>query len=122
MSDPAPPRMWHVTLTLAGAAVPADDVRSALERLAHDHPFLLTGRYASGRAEVRYWEEATQLDDAAALALRLWGEHRTTARLPDWEVVGLEVVDRDTFFRRGVHGELDIRLGPADEVRPFGAD
>ena len=31
--------------------------------------------------------------DAASLALRMWNEHRTTADLPDWKVVGLEVVD-----------------------------
>ena len=57
-------------------------MRSALERLAHERPFLLSARYAADRAELRYWEEARDLEDAAALALRLWGEHRLTADLP----------------------------------------
>ncbi|MDI2127402.1 hypothetical protein [Yinghuangia seranimata] len=87
-------RMWHITLTVAGQAVPPDDIRRALERLAHDHPFLLAGRYATDQAEIRYWEEARDLQDAAALALRLWGEHRRSAGLPQWEIIGLEVVDR----------------------------
>ncbi|UGQ09807.1 hypothetical protein LO772_23240 [Yinghuangia sp. ASG 101] len=93
-------RMWHITLTVAGGAVPSDDIRRGLEQLAHDHPFLLVGRYASDHAEVRYWEEARDLQDAAALALRLWGEHRRSAGLPPWEIIGLEVVDRGTWQQR----------------------
>src|SRR5690606_28831775 len=75
-----------------------------LQQLAHDHPFLLTGRYASDRAEIRYWEEARDLHDAAAVALRLWGEHRRTAQLPPWEIVGLEGIDRDTYHQRVSEG------------------
>jgi hypothetical protein len=52
--------------------------------------------------------------DALAMALRLWGEHRRTAGLPTWNVVGLEVVDRATHRRRGGSGAL---LSPG--VRPF---
>ena len=48
-------RMWHVTLTVEGAAVSSHEIRAALERLSEEHPFLLAGRYASNRAEVRYW-------------------------------------------------------------------
>ncbi len=72
--------MWHVTLTVVGEAVEAAEVRSALERLTHERPFLLSARYAADRAELRYWEEARDLEDAAALALRLWGEHRSHRR------------------------------------------
>jgi hypothetical protein len=86
--------MWHVTLTVVGDAVEPGEVRAALERLTHEQPFLLSARYAPDRAELRYWEEARDLEDAAALALRLWGEHRTSAGLPPWRVAGLEVVDR----------------------------
>lgn len=99
-----PPRLWHVTLSAAGPAAPPGSVRRALERLAADHPFLLTSRYAADHAEIRYWEEAPDLHDAAALALRLWGEHRRTAQLPPWEIVGLEVVDRETFHQRLTEG------------------
>lgn len=103
-----PRRMWHVTLTVGGAATRRPSVRAALVRLANERPFLMTGRYDRDRAEVRYWEEAERLEDAAALALRLWGEHRVSAGLPPWEVVGLEIVDQDTFHRRGAQGGLRV--------------
>ena len=92
---------WHVTLTVAGDAVVESEIRGGLERLSHEHPFLLSGRYGQDRAEVRYWEEAPDAGTVVSLALRLWDDHRATALLPDWCVVGVEVVDRDTFHRRG---------------------
>ncbi|MDQ1602295.1 MAG: hypothetical protein QOE01_140 [Actinomycetota bacterium] len=113
-----PIAMWHVTLTVSGAAVAAGDIKAALERLAHERPFLLTARYAEDRAELRYWEEARELEDAAALALRLWGEHRISADLPAWRVSGLEVVDRTTFQLRATDS-LVPALMPAGGVRPF---
>ncbi len=97
-------RLWHITLSVSGAEAPLKEVRRALEQLAHDHPFLLTSRYANDHAEIRYWEEARDLHDAAAVALRLWGEHRSTARLPPWEIVGLEVIDRETYHQRIAEG------------------
>jgi hypothetical protein len=39
--------------------------------------------------------------DVASLALRLWTEHRESAGLPSWEVVGLEVVEKALRDRRG---------------------
>ena len=110
--------MWHVTLTVVGDEVDAGEVRAALERLTHERPFLLSARYAVDRAEIRYWEEARDLEDAAALALRLWGEHRSTAALPPWRVAGLEVVDRATFQRRAMDSPAPA-LVPAGGVRPF---
>ncbi|MDX3801457.1 hypothetical protein [Streptomyces sp. AK04-3B] len=101
-------RLWHVTLSVSGEEAPVQEVRRALEQLAHDHPFLLTSRYAGDHAEIRYWEEARDLHDAAAVALRLWGEHRQTAGLPPWEIVGLEVIDRQTYHQRIAEG-----YGPA---------
>ncbi|WP_055489985.1 hypothetical protein [Streptomyces sp. TP-A0356] len=98
------PRLWHVTLSVSGDEAPLTEVRRALEQLAHDHPFLLTSRYACDHAEIRYWEEARDLHDAAAVALRLWGEHRQSAGLPPWEIVGLEVIDRDTYHQRVAEG------------------
>ncbi|MGX1269921.1 hypothetical protein [Streptomyces phaeoluteigriseus] len=102
------PRLWHVTLSVSGEEADLKEVRRALEQLAHDHPFLLTSRYAVDHAEIRYWEEARDLHDAAAVALRLWGEHRQTAGLPPWEIVGLEVIDRQTYHLRIAEG-----YGPA---------
>lgn len=98
------PRLWHVTLSVSGAETPLKEVRRCLEQLAHDHPFLLTSRYAVDHAEIRYWEEARDLHDAAAVALRLWGEHRQSAGLPPWEIVGLEVIDRETYHQRIAEG------------------
>ncbi|MFB7913372.1 hypothetical protein [Streptomyces sp. NPDC056061] len=100
----APSRLWHVTLSVSGVEIPLGEVRRGLEQLAHDHPFLLTSRYANDHAEIRYWEEARDLHDAAAVALRLWGEHRSTAGLPPWEIVGLEVIDRETYHQRVAEG------------------
>lgn len=97
-------RLWHITLSVSGQEAPLNEVRRALEQLAHDHPFLLTSRYAADHAEIRYWEEARDLHDAAAVALRLWGEHRHTAKLPPWEIVGLEVIDRETYHQRVAEG------------------
>lgn len=106
--EPAPQpeqaRLWHITLSVSGPEAPLKEVRRGLEQLAHDHPFLLTSRYANDHAEIRYWEEARDLHDAAAVALRLWGEHRLSAQLPPWEIVGLEVIGRDTYHQRVAEG------------------
>lgn len=111
-------RLWHVTLSVAGAEAPLREVRKALEQLAHDHPFLLTSRYANDHAEIRYWEEARDLHDAAAVALRLWGEHRSSASLPPWEIVGLEVIGRETFRQRREEGYGPAPATPVG-VHPF---
>ncbi len=112
------PRLWHVTLSVSGDEAPLKEVRRALEQLAHDHPFLLTSRYAGDHAEIRYWEEARDLHDAAAVALRLWGEHRQTAGLPPWEIVGLEVIDRETYHQRVAEGYGPPPASPVG-VHPF---
>ncbi|WP_310726656.1 hypothetical protein [Streptomyces sp. N2A] len=111
-------RLWHITLSVSGAEAPLREVRRALEQLAHDHPFLLTSRYANDHAEIRYWEEARDLHDAAAVALRLWGEHRSTAKLPPWEIVGLEVIDRETYHQRIAEGYGPPPAAPVG-VHPF---
>ena len=95
--------LWFVTVTVAGDVVEAQKIKSGLERLSHEHPFLLSGRYSADRAEVRYWEEGADAQSVLDLAVGLWQEHRASAGLPDWEVVGVEVIDRETFHRRGRH-------------------
>ncbi|MFP3991308.1 hypothetical protein U9R90_28345 [Streptomyces sp. E11-3] len=112
------PRLWHVTLSVSGPPAPLPEIRRGLEQLAHDHPFLLTSRYADDHAEIRYWEEARDLHDAAAVALRLWGEHRQSAQLPPWEIVGLEVIDRDTYHQRVAEGYGPPPAAPVG-VHPF---
>lgn len=109
--------MWHVTLTVGGTPTDSAEVRSALDRLAAEQPFLLGARYGSDRVELDYWEEAEGCEDAAALALRLWGEHRVTAHLPAWEVLGLEVVERETFSEREAAGAPAVLLAPVGKPR-----
>lgn len=109
--------MWHVTLTVGGEPWTATEVRLALERLAAEQPFLLSARYAGDCAEVRYWEEASDLEDAAALALRLWAEHRESAGLPPWHPLALDVAEQQTYQRRG--DRSGPRLVPAGGIRPF---
>lgn len=119
-AEPAPDeRLYHVTLTVAGPELPVAEVRAALERLATHHQLLLSGRYATDRAEVRFWDEGQHLRDAAARALLLWSDYSELAALPPWEVVGLEVVDRGTFHARGRNGELTVPPVGAGDVRPF---
>src|SRR3954451_19375945 len=113
------PRMWLVTLTVGAPPVDRDEVRDALARLTVEQPFLLEGRYGRDRVELRYWEEAAECTDACALALRLWGEHRDSAGLPAWSVVGLEVLDRDTAQRRAHEPPGQTLVGPAGQWRPF---
>ncbi len=93
-------RLWHVTVTVAGDGHDPEVVREAMTRLLDERPFLHALRFSGDRAEIRYWEEAPDMLDAASLALRLWDEHRESAALPCWEVVGLEVVEREAFQRR----------------------
>ena len=118
---PAPPEplMWHVTLTVAGDPVSSESIKVALERLSDLHPFLLAGRFSTDRAEVRYWEEADDAETAASLALRLWSEHLDSAGLPLWSVVGVEVIDRETFHRRGQWVAERPGLMAAGRVVPF---
>jgi hypothetical protein len=111
-------KLWHITLSVSGTEAPLKEVRRGLEQLAHDHPFLLTSRYANDHAEIRYWEEARDLHDAAAVALRLWGEHRSSAKLPPWEIVGLEVIDRQTYHQRIAEGYGPPPAAPVG-VHPF---
>jgi hypothetical protein len=97
-------RLWHVTVTVAGAPMEPLLVRSALARLAAERPFMDSTGCSSGSAEVTYWDEGESLLDVASLALRLWAEHRESAGLPLWEVVGLEVVEKSVHDARTAGG------------------
>jgi hypothetical protein len=110
--------LWHVTVTFAGSAVDPAELKNGLQRLTQESPFLASARYADDRVEVRYWDEAENIDDAAAMALRLWHDHRESTRLPEWHVVGLEVLDRETLRSRGDRGLIPPAL-VLGEVRPL---
>lgn len=113
--------LWHVTVTFAGEPTDASLLRSGLERLSHERPFLVSARFAADRVEIRYWDEAEDVDDAAAMALRLWADHRESAGLPPWRAVGLEVLERATVHQRGERNELSLIPPPLvlGEVRPL---
>jgi hypothetical protein len=94
-------RLWHVTLTVVGAPVEPLLLRGALSRLRQERPFIDTIEFTPTQAELRFWDEGETMVDVASLALRLWAEHRGSAGLPDWETVGLEVVEKSVRESRG---------------------
>ena len=101
-----PSRLCLVTVTVAGDPQDPSLTHDGLRRLQRERPFIHSLRYDEDRAEVSYWEEGEEMIDAASLALRMWNEHRTTADLPAWRVVGLEVIDRDTYQARHLPAPL----------------
>ncbi|HET6653918.1 MAG TPA: hypothetical protein VFH10_14850 [Nocardioides sp.] len=103
-------RLWHVTITVAGEELEPLIVRNGLRRLSDQRPFLHSLKYSGGRAEIQYWEEAESLLDASSLALRVWNEHRDSAGLPRWEVVGLEVLERNVYLSRGMEYSVIVDL------------
>lgn len=94
-------RHWHVTLTLSGVPVEPLLARAAMQRLTEERPFLDAVHATADTAEIQFWDEGESMLDVASLAMRLWFEHRESANLPDWEVVGLEVVEKELRDRRG---------------------
>ena len=117
MNDPG--RLWLVTITLGGEPQDTDEVRAALERLQQERPFLHSVRFDGASAELQYWEQAEHMLDAASLAMRVWNEHRDSCRLPPWELVGLEVVERGLSQRRS-HASTPAVLGmPGAKPRPL---
>jgi len=108
--------LWHVSVTFSGPPVPSEELHAALVRLVDAQPFPATVRYNDERAEISYWDEAEDVDDAAALGLRMWAEHRRAADLPGWRAVGIEVVDRETLRARGDRQPPPAALG---DVRPW---
>jgi hypothetical protein len=97
-------RHWHVTLTLAGEPAAPLVVRGAAQRLREERPFLDSVVCSGSSVEIQFWDEGESMLDVASLAMRLWTEHRGSARLPDWEVVGLEIVEKRLWERRSVSG------------------
>jgi len=97
-----PVRHWHVTLTLSGNPVEPLIVRGAMQRLIEERQFLDSVDSTGCSVEIKFWDEGETMLDVASLAMRLWNEHRDSAKLPDWEVVGLEVVEKDLRDRRSL--------------------
>ena len=108
-------RLWHVTVTMSGDSMEPLMIRAALGRLVEQRPFLSGVRYGADTAEISYWDEGDSLVDVGSLALRLWNEHRESAKLPAWEVVGLEIVERPVHRQRRRFDNL-TELAPAPQL------
>lgn len=102
-------RHWHVRVTVAGNAMEPMLVRAALQRLGEERPFLTSAAFTGDSAQVEFWDEGDSLLDVASLALRLWAEHRESAGLPQWEVVGLEVIEKGAY--ETAHQARPVELG-----------
>lgn len=109
------PRHWYVKVTVGGDAVEPMLMRSALLRFSEERPFLDTMRFTDEGAEVAFWDEGETMLDVASLALRLWNEHRESAGLPRWEVLGLEVTERHLY---GAGDRAPTGSITPQEVRP----
>ena len=109
-------RHWHVTVTVSGDPVEPLLMRSALLRFSEERPFLESMRFTGSGAEIKFWDEGESMVDVASLALRMWNEHRDSARLPRWEVVGLEVVERSIHRNRDEGHEV---LTGSQNLRPL---
>ncbi len=81
-----------------------------MQRLSEEHQFLDSVSSTADSAEIQFWDEGENMLDVASLAMRLWNEHRESANLPRWEVVGLEVVEKDV--REGRTSARPTRLRP----------
>jgi hypothetical protein len=112
------PALWFVTVTVSGPRVPVEAVRAGLERLSLEQPFLVSAGYAGSRAEIRYWDESVDVEGVVSQALGLWRDHESSAGLPPWKVVGLEVVDRDTARRRW-SADPTLQVVGLGEIRPM---
>jgi hypothetical protein len=97
-------RHWHVRLTLSGAPVEPLILRGAVQRLSQERPFLDSISSNGESVEIQFWDEGESMLDVASLAMRLWNEHRHSAKLPNWEIVGLEIVGKDLYDQRSSHG------------------
>ena len=109
-------RHWHVTVTVSGEPVEPLLMRSALLRFSEERPFLESMRFTGSGAEIKFWDEGESMVDVASLALRMWSEHRDSAGLPRWEVVGLEVVERSIHRNRDEGHEV---LTGSQNLRPL---
>jgi hypothetical protein len=112
------PALWFVKVTLGGDRLVLGRVKKALERLSVERAFLVSARYDDSRADIRYWDECDDADEAIRQALSLWGDDEVSTRLAGWKVIGLEVVDQPTARRQWDRGDHP-RVFVLGEILPF---
>lgn len=110
--------LWYVTLVFSGDEVEANELRSALYRLTKELSFMTSTRYRTDRVEVSYWDQADCFEDVNAMALRMWPDHRREAGLPEWTLVSLEVLDRQSYHERQENCS-SLKLMVPGQVRPW---
>jgi len=118
VDDEKAPAIWFVKVTVGGDSLPLLRVHRALELLSVERAFLVSARYGADRADIRYWDECDDADQAIRQALSLWGDAEVSTRLPGWQVIGLEVADRATARRQWDRGDHP-RVFALGEILPF---
>ncbi len=111
----APPRLWHVTVQLCGEPAPTEQLGPALQSLCDRDPMNMAARYAADRAELQFWDEGPELGPVAVEAARLWQSSRADMGLPDWSLVGLEVLEQGP-WRQQWRASPDVRPGSVDRL------
>jgi hypothetical protein len=92
--------LWHITLILSGDPEPLSQVGPAVRRLCDLDPGNMGARYRSDRAEVQFWDEGGDIGQVALAASRLWRTSRADTGLPDWSLVGMQVMERGRLRER----------------------
>jgi hypothetical protein len=93
-------QLWHVTLIVSGRPAPLDELGRALRHLCALDPMNLGVRYREDRAELQFWDEGPELRTVADAAAQLWGSRRRDTGLPPWTLVGMEVMQQQTWRER----------------------
>lgn len=109
--------LWHITILLAGDPIPLDALGRGLRRLCDLDPANMAARYRAGAVELQFWDEGSDLETVALAAAQLWRSSRQGAGLPDWSLVGLQVLERARWRERRL--TLPLAMAPGSvEVLP----
>lgn len=106
--------LWYVVMTLAGQPVNVAQLSKRLERFGTDCVFASALRYRADRVEISYWDEAPVMSDALEAALASVSETKRILKLPGWDVVALEVLDRWSVRDRSSRGRGPELLVPGE--------
>jgi len=110
-AEPTASPLWHITLLAAGPPAPEQQLAQGLRELCALDPGNMAARYRANQVELQFWDEGPDLQRVAASATVLWREGRAEAGLPDWSLVGLEVLDRQRWGERQAAVPRAIRPG-----------
>ena len=92
--------LWHITLLVAGAPVEGAALRRALQQLCDRDPGNMGARFRVDGAELQFWDEGHDIEQVTRAALSLWPSDRRAVGLPDWALVGIQVLDRNGWRER----------------------